>query len=97
MDMGVIYTFKSHNRRFLLQSLISNLEEADSSCVLERSVSVLDAVNWIGLAVKKTEVETVKKCLAKAGFGESDVSDNLEEARGNIAAISILCQGKDLS
>jgi hypothetical protein len=52
LDMGVIYTFKSHYRRFLMQSLISNVEETDSSYALARSVSVLDAVNWIGLAVK---------------------------------------------
>jgi hypothetical protein len=31
MAMGVIYTFKSHYRQFLMQSLISNVEEADSS------------------------------------------------------------------
>jgi hypothetical protein len=38
--------------------------------------------------VKKIKAETVKKCFAKAGFGESDVTDNLEEANENIAAIS---------
>jgi hypothetical protein len=37
-------------------------------------------VNWIGLAVKTIKAETVKKCFAKAGFGVSDVADNLEEA-----------------
>jgi hypothetical protein len=31
LDMGVIYTFKSHYRQFLMQSLISNVEEADSA------------------------------------------------------------------
>jgi hypothetical protein len=77
--MGVIYTLKLHYRRFLMQSLILNVEEADSSHALARSASVLGAVNWIGLAVKKIKVETVKKCFAKAGFGESDVADNLEE------------------
>jgi hypothetical protein len=97
MNMGVIYTFKSHYGRFLMQSLISNVEEADSSCTLARSVLVLDAVNWIGLTVKKIKAETVRKCFAKAGFGESDVADNLEEASKNIAAISNLCQGKELS
>jgi hypothetical protein len=44
-----------------MQSLILNIEEADSSYALERSVSVLDAVNWIGLAVRKIKAETVKK------------------------------------
>jgi hypothetical protein len=51
MDMGVIYTFKLHYRRFLMKSLISNEEEVDSSYALATSVSVLDAVNWIGLVV----------------------------------------------
>jgi hypothetical protein len=77
-----------------MQSLIFNVEEADNSYALARSVSVLDAVNWIGLAVKKIKAETVKKCFAKAGFGESDVADNLEEASENIAAVSNLCRGK---
>jgi hypothetical protein len=90
MDMGVIYTFKSQYRRFLMQSLILNI-------ALARSVSVLDAVNWIGVTVKKIKAETVTKCFAKAGFGESDVADNLGEASGNIAAISNLCRGKELS
>jgi hypothetical protein len=43
--------------------------------------------------VKKIKADTVKKkrCFAKAGYGESDVADNLEEASENIAAISNLC------
>jgi hypothetical protein len=45
-----------------MQSLSSNVEEAASSYALARFVSVLDAVNWIGLAVKKIKAETVKKC-----------------------------------
>jgi hypothetical protein len=69
MDMGVIYTFKLH-RRFMMQFFISNIEEADSAYELARSVLVLDAVNWIGLAVKNTEAETVKKCFAKASFAD---------------------------
>jgi hypothetical protein len=47
--------------------------------------------------VNKIKAETVKKCFPKAGFGESDVADNLEEAIENIGAISNLCQGRDLS
>jgi hypothetical protein len=92
MDMRVIYRLKSHYS--LMQSLISNVEEANSSYALARSVLVPDAVNWIGLTVKKIKAETVKKCYAKAGFGGSDVAENLEEASENIAAISNLCWGK---
>jgi hypothetical protein len=38
-----------------------------------------------------------KKYSAKAGFGESDVLNNFEEASENIAAICNLCRGKELS
>jgi hypothetical protein len=51
----------------------------------------------LGLAIKKIKAGTVKKCLAKAGFGETDVEDNLEKASENFAAISNLCRGKELS
>jgi hypothetical protein len=44
MSMDVIYTLKSHYRRFLMQSLILKVEEVDSSCALARSVLVLDAM-----------------------------------------------------
>jgi hypothetical protein len=80
-----------------MQSLISSVEDADSSYALARFVSVLDVVNSNGLAVKKTKAETVEKCFAKAGFGESDLADNLEESGEKIAAISNLYRGKELS
>jgi uncharacterized protein YabN with tetrapyrrole methylase and pyrophosphatase domain len=51
-------------------------------------------MNWIELAVKKIKAETVKKCFAKAGFGESDVADNLEKVSENTTAIFNLCRGK---
>jgi hypothetical protein len=73
------------------------LEKANSSYELARYVSILDAMNWIGLTVKKIKAETVRKCFAKAEFGESDVADNLEEASENIAALSNICRGKELS
>jgi hypothetical protein len=53
-----------------MQSLILNADKADSSYALAKFISVLDVVNWIGLAVKKIKAETLKKYFAKAGFGE---------------------------
>jgi hypothetical protein len=53
-----------------MQSMILNVEEADSSYALARSVSVLDAVNWIGLAVKTIKAETVKSVLLQLGLGK---------------------------
>ena len=53
MDQGVIYTFKSHYRWFFMQSLILSGQQAENMFALARSsISVPNAVNWIGLAVK---------------------------------------------
>jgi hypothetical protein len=95
VDMGVIYTYKSHYRIFLMHFLISNVEEADRCYALARSASVLDAVNWIVLAVKKITAERVKKCFAKAGFGESDMADNLVEARETLLQYLISTEEKN--
>jgi hypothetical protein len=74
-----------------MKPLILNVEKADSSYALARSVSVLDVANWMSLVAKKIKAETVKKkCFAKTGFRESDVADNLEKASKNTAAISNL-------
>jgi hypothetical protein len=59
-DMGVTYTFKPHYRQFLMQFFILNVEEADNSYTFARSVSDLDPVNWIRLAIKKIKARTVK-------------------------------------
>jgi hypothetical protein len=94
MDVGVIYAFKLQYRRFLIQSLILNVEEANSSYALARSVSLLDAVNWIKLAVKKIKTKTVKSVLLKLGLGKVMWQIIWSD---NIAAICNLCRGKELS
>jgi hypothetical protein len=48
-------------------------------------------LNWIGLAVKKINAQNREKRFPKAGYGESDVADNLGEVSENIAVISNLC------
>lgn len=98
MDQGVIYTFKSHYRRLLMQSLILSVEKAENAITLARSVSVLDAVNWIGLAVKEIKPETVTKSFNKAGFGgqEQDATVTIE-AQENAAAIAELIKMRKIS
>jgi hypothetical protein len=78
--------------------MISLSRLQDGWIVLRRRHNIVwNGVCGIEVAVKKIKAETVKKCFAEAGFGESDVPNNLEEASENIAAISNLCRGKELS
>ncbi|CAI6369824.1 unnamed protein product, partial [Macrosiphum euphorbiae] len=68
MDQGVIYTFKSYYRKFLLQSLLCKMDNCSSAHQLAKSISVLDAVNWIALACDNVKAECVQNCFHKAGF-----------------------------
>ncbi|XP_060867637.1 tigger transposable element-derived protein 4-like [Metopolophium dirhodum] len=68
MDQGVIYTFKSYYRKFLLQLLLRKMDNCSSAHQFAKSVSVLDAVNCIALACDNVKAECVQKCFRKAGF-----------------------------
>ncbi|XP_025205101.1 tigger transposable element-derived protein 6-like [Metopolophium dirhodum] len=68
MDQGVIYTFKSYYRKFLLQSLLCKMDNCSSAHQFAKSISVLDAVNWIALACNNVKAECVRNCFRKAGF-----------------------------
>lgn len=63
MDQGVIYTFKSYYRKFLLQSLLCKMDNCSSAHQLAKSISVLDAVNWIALACDNVKAECVQNCI----------------------------------
>lgn len=81
--MGIIYVFKCHFRHYLMQPLITNIE-VDSYYDLVRSVATLDAVNWIGLAVKHTKEKTMFKRFAKAAFMVIDDVHDINETSKNI-------------
>lgn len=93
MDQGVIYTFKSHYRRSLLQSLIPKISSCKTVNEVAKSVTILDAIYWTHAAVQKTQADTVSKCFIKAGF-QDDISsqDNFNEASENVDIINNLCR-----
>jgi len=68
MEQGVIYTFKSYYRKFLLQSILCKMDNFSSAHQFAKSISVLDAVNWIALACDNVKPECVRNCFRKAGF-----------------------------
>lgn len=68
MDQGIIQTFKLRYRKMQMQKLVSKMSGVVSVRDLIKSLNVLDAVNWINMAVKEVKRSTVQKCFAKAGF-----------------------------
>ena len=94
MDQGVIFTFKSHYRRLLLQSLIPKLNACVSVNELAKEISVLDAIQWTSMAMSRTQRSTIEKCFLKAGFPSDNSLSNstVEEASDNVQVIHELCQ-----
>jgi len=74
LDQGIIKTFKSHYRKYLLKSILIESTEKDISEVA-KGINVLDAVKWIDLSWKTLSKETISKCFHKAGFNLNVVSD----------------------
>lgn len=91
MDQGVIYTYKCHYRRSLLQSLIPKITSCNTINELAGSISVLDAIHWTSAAVKRIQPETVAKCFKIAGFNTpSALHDIRDEASESLASIAHL-------
>lgn len=56
-------------RKRLIRSVLSKIDDGDtvSAESVSRSVTVLDAIHFVNLAVKDIQPETVEKCFRKAG------------------------------
>jgi len=68
IDQGVIDTFKSYYRKFMLQSLVCKMDSSTSVHQLASSITVLDAVNLISLSCNSLKNECVQNCFRKARF-----------------------------
>lgn len=75
LDQGIIRCVKSHYRRFLLQSVLTKIDQLDVDSV-GKSVNVLDCVYWIAKATKQVTGRTVLSCFGKCGFCARDDGDN---------------------
>jgi len=98
MDQGVIYTYKCHYRRSLLQSLIPKISSCNTINELAGSIFVLDAIHWTAAAVKQIQPETVAKCFQKAGFNApTTLHDIQDEASESLASIAHLLDHNNIN
>lgn len=83
MDQGIIYCVKIYYRRFLMQSLIANIDQINSTSEISKKITVLDAIQWLDGAVKLLKRETIKACFTKAGFTYDDTNGTHEIEKMN--------------
>ena len=83
MDQGVIATLKKHYRRMLVEFLVMKIASANSAYELCKSVTVLDAINWIQSAWDEhVKPETIQTCFSKAGIKDRPAEYEIEEVDG---------------
>ncbi|XP_046409106.1 tigger transposable element-derived protein 6-like [Ischnura elegans] len=63
MDQGVIRSLKAQYWKCMMRSLLAAADTANSVSEVIKKILVLDAINWINLAMKD-----IKQCFAKAGI-----------------------------
>ena len=67
LDVGILKKFKVHYRRYLLQYVLSKIDEPEKATDVIKSVNILVAIRWIAKACQTVTEETIKKCFRKAG------------------------------
>ena len=72
MDQGIIKTLKTGYRKRLLRSVLAKIDSGETGDALVKSISVLDAVFWIGQAWNDVQPETIQKCFSRCGFNFFD-------------------------
>jgi len=77
IDQGVIKNLKAWYRKFLIQTLLTKVDESQNVSELSKRITVLDAINWIAQACKKIFPKTIREYFAEAGFPihENDESE----------------------
>ena len=70
LDQGVIQNFKVIYRKRLLRHVLAvfDSENTITSAEVAKSISVLDACQWISGAAKDVKAATVSNCFLHAGF-----------------------------
>ena len=97
MDQGVIQNFKVHYRKHILKSIIANMEHSRSADELAKTISVLDAVRWIGSAVNAVTPTCVAKCFWKCGI-KNNIEATLQteaDEEGISGLRSLIADGTD--
>lgn len=72
LDQGIIQSFKSYYRKKVLSHLIGLMDTGKSFKDLNKSITMLDVIDWTTAAWKEVKVTTIEKCFAMCGAVTTD-------------------------
>lgn len=83
LDQGIIQNFKVFYRKFALQHIIANLDNAQNAHNLAKQIDVLKAITWGKKAWNEVSSLTITNCFRKADFPTSEPQEIENEVSGN--------------
>jgi hypothetical protein len=78
LDKRIIQSMKLQYRKQLMRALISAADKRNSVAEFTRSVTMLDAIQWVHGAWENVSPKTIKKCFRHAGFVVSSTEEEDE-------------------
>ena len=82
LDFGIIQNFKIHYKCLLLRYILTKIDECQTASEVVKSVNILIAIRWVAQAWSMVTVQTISKCIRRAGILDSEmgiVSCDMEE------------------
>jgi hypothetical protein len=83
LDQRIIKNFKVFYRKFALQHVIANLEDAQNAHDLTKQIDVLKAITWVKNAWTQISSLTITYCFKKTDFPSSEPPEIENEVNGN--------------
>jgi len=77
MEQVVVMLLKANYRKSMLRSLLAAVGKFNTATEFAKSVTVFDAIRWIGSVWNNVREETIHKCFRRAGFAspETDLQE----------------------
>ena len=79
LDSGIIAQVKALYRKRMLRHILVEMDEVSTASQLAKSITLLDAVRWLGNAWHAVKPSTCVKCFARCGLVDAASTSPSEE------------------
>lgn len=98
MDAGVIQAMKLGYRKLMMGHIATRIDEVSTASELARSITVLNAIQWVKASWDLVKTSTIHKCFIKCGFGADVPAADVPAAAAvvNNAAVHVAAADREI-
>ena len=89
LDQGIIAAIQQLYTKRIVRSVLSKIDKGASitAAALSKTVTVLNAIQWVSSAINEIKGEAVRKCFTRCGLGEHSHDTEFEDDNVPIAQL----------